>query len=113
MRKASSRPDAKRVANSATHDNKWQIHGLFVILVGRKFRQCKVRCDDDDAPPQTKYYSVFGLLLLTYLVFLLIYLVDDQTRPDSIQLYFLKNISSSLYYNKIKVLSYPEKNVVH
>ena len=90
MRKASSRPDAKRVANSATHGNKWQIHGLFVILVGRKFRQCKVRCDnDDDAPPQTKYSSVFGLLLLTYLVFLLIYLVDDQTRPDSIQFNYI------------------------
>ena len=57
-------------------------------------RQCD---NDDDAPPQTKYSSVFGLLLLTYLVFLLIYLVDDQTRPDSIQLYFLKNISSFLH----------------
>ena len=89
MRKASSRPDAKRVANSATHDNKWQIHGLFVILVGRKFRQCKVRCDDDEAPPQTKYYSVFGLLLLTYLVFLHIYLVDDQTRPDQIHINYI------------------------
>ena len=84
MRIESSRPDAKRVANSATYDNKWQIHGLFVILVGRKFRQCKVRCDDDEALAQTKYYSVFGLLLLTYLVFLLIYLVDDQTRFNSI-----------------------------
>ena len=81
----SSRPDAKRVANSVSAATSGK-STHFLLSWSSSENSDVVKSDATMMMPRPRqfvvYYSVFGLLvILTYLVFLLIY-------PDQTQLYF-------------------------